>query len=312
MTQPTSNHWICDEQLMAQWQTFTGRLANPETRDIGAVLQEAAEAQLSSKATGELVDSLLDSSDVTPLLSAYVRQLIHSTTHSTITTLEDLVTNFEQFVTRHITHTEYRADTFEQLMNRIAPFTDPIEIFRRMDPSVIIDVEGHQPVFRNPENHPGLIVRALGHLTRNAYDAGATKVTIKAECLPTDPVYTIAIEDDGPGIDQEKLQGPLDGTGGSGWRILRTVILPKLGAEWKIISPHQTDTQRGTLVMLFIPVVAQTSDTPDSGPVPAIHDSTTPNAELPAVHHPVSRQIAGAATCYRWPLPARVHLRLVR
>ena len=156
-----------------------------------------------------------------------------------------------------------------------------------------------------------LIVKALGHLVCNAYAAGATTVKIHADCLPTDPVYTIAVEDDGPGIAPDILQQLRSGEGGSGWEILRKVTFPQLDAHFTITSPHQTDTGKGTLVMIFIPVIAQTGDEPDSGsvrkadsgPLPAAH-SITPPAGLPAIDRPITSGmafepvLASAATCF--------------
>ena len=430
MTQRISNqHWINDKGLIAQWQTFADELVNPEARDPGTVLQEAAQAQLSSNATGEFVDALLDRSNVEPLLGAYIRQMLHDAAPSKITTLEDLKADCERFVTQYITQAEEQADALEQwfhesfarqgimrlvpqsfrrartianedlksvirlverlnaqrklleenivdlrrvfhdpegridrvhdrvhaignrltpifghahalkkegiseddvrthlqaiktairhfsTMNHTAPFTNPIETFQAIDPDVITNVEGPLPVFRDP-THPDLIVKAIEHLVHNARSAGATSVKIKAEYLPTDPVYTIAVEDDGPGIEPELLQGLRDGTMGSGWHILRTVILPKLGLkeeDWHIISPHQTDIGRGTLVMLFIPVVAQTGDEPGTGrrrkadsgplsamssitpsPMPAIKRNESPASVAPAFEP----SIAGGAACF--------------
>jgi signal transduction histidine kinase len=187
---------------------------------------------------------------------------------------------------------------------------NPIELVRRMHPRVDVIMHGITPVFSD-EQHPMLVVKALGHLIDNAFKAGAKNVRIKAECQPSDPILTIGIEDDGHGMPEDMLQQLVSGKGGSGWRILRKITLRQLNAHYKIVSPFQSSEPHGTLVMLFIPVMAQTGDEPstgrrrkaDSGPLSAV-STLTPSAPLPAVQRPVSMaaglepNIAGGPACF--------------
>jgi hypothetical protein len=189
---------------------------------------------------------------------------------------------------------------------------DPIKLFSRTNPQVKVIIEGGTPKYLNDE-HPLLIKTALDHLTRNAYEAGATEVWVKAEYQPSDPAFAIAIEDNGPGMPEGLPQKLMNGEAGSGWRILREVTLRRLSATYNIQSPFQNAPQpHGTLVMLFIPVQARTGDEPstgrarraDSGPLPARRDIKTPPHALPAIPKPASSSVgldpnlAGGVSCF--------------
>lgn len=190
---------------------------------------------------------------------------------------------------------------------------DPIERFSKMHPNVEVTMEGGTPKYLYDE-HSLLIENFLGHLTRNAYEAGATEVSVKAEYQPSDSTLVIGVMDNAPGGMPDGLPEKLkNGEAGSGWKILTGVTFKRLGVnEVKIISPHQTTPEpHGTLVMISIPVQAKTGNEPDngsirkadSGPLPARKSIQTPSHALP-IPKPTSLAVgldpnlAGGATCF--------------
>jgi len=245
----------------------------------------------------------------------------HSCVH-TITNKLTVILGYAQELRHKNLDSSTRRKFLQAIQTNIRGFTeanrsvferDPIEFFSEANPHVEVIVKGCTPTFFDPQ-HRLFIVTTLEHLTDNAFNAGATYVKIQAEWEPTDTVFAIGIEDDVPGgIPEATLRQLINRKGGSGWNILRELTFPRLGAHVEITSPFQNGESGpyGTLVMLFIPVMAQTGDEPgtsrrrkaDSGPLSAV-STLTPSAPLPAVQRPVSMaaglapSLASAASCF--------------
>lgn len=179
-------------ERIGAWQEFARRLAHEIKNPLTPI--QLAVQEIARKYNGD------DAQFAKTLKSA--KEIVEEE----IATLQRLVSAFSEFA-RLPEVKRFRCDLREfvqDLQETKALLQSSAESQSRAVATLKVEA-GDRPVFARIDRI--MLRRALENLLQNAADAGATKITLRLESLPSDPQSVrIVIEDDGEGISREMAE----------------------------------------------------------------------------------------------------------